>query len=162
MIQISYILILLTARIKCYIIFLKFNKFFFQKERKLDLRRRDTYAIIISNNSPILLILSVLHNDTHHWLVIKVRRSGRLICISPKCTAHIGIRGFRTIYETGFDGFTDRVCVVQSPAVSNLDASRPSWSLKDYYVAIVNKYLSRATYDFLFHYLLIFARKLRL
>lgn len=35
-----------------------------------------------------------------------IERSGRHIRVSPECTAHIGIRGFRAIYVVGTDGFT--------------------------------------------------------
>lgn len=114
------ILIFLLVRIKYYIIFLTFNNFFSTREKT---RFKKTWYLLCRNNvSNTINILSLLHNDMHYWFVIKVKRSGRLIYISPKYTAHISIRGFRVIYETGSDGFTSIECV--SPAVSTISTHR--------------------------------------
>lgn len=101
----------------------------------------------------------MLTNVSRRRVVVTLRvsraRSGRPIHVSPKCTAHIGIRGFRAIYAVGTDGFTSiERGVARPPAVSPIsirDASRPPWPFKDRStVAVADKYLSHAVHDHLF------------
>lgn len=91
------------------------------------------FSLCHNNISNTINFVSFIQRYVLHrrFVVIKAKRNGRLICISLKCTAHIGIRGFRAIYVTRSDRFTSIECGVTWTAHSfpNLDASRPSYSL---------------------------------